>query len=416
MVPKSVPVPMIRRVRLHNFRSIADCDVELGPLTLLVGPNGSGKSNFLHALDFLSDALNIGLESAVRRRGGMNSLLSRWALNDPEATLRIEVELELPEARQGTYSLALRRTTIGGFRLADESARVNRSSSPDVAESFHVNGSGSTSWHGTAFNPRLEIDPLKGRSLTLPNVAEHALYSQVYDALRGISCYSFNSDEMRRPQEVDGGERLKPDGSNIASVLERLSEKNDHGRIPARRIEDFLAAVSPGTATAYTADLDGYRAVRFRQSGANGDGPWDFTASEASHGTLRTLGVLVALYQGRMHGGSPVTFVGIEEPESAVHPAAATAVLEAMIEASLITQVIATTHSVAMLDYEDFDLDILRVVSRNSGRTIIGPIDETSRHIIEDILHSAGELLDMGNLKPADPDERSSQVEAASPA
>jgi energy-coupling factor transporter ATP-binding protein EcfA2 len=111
---------MIRRVRLHNFRSIADCDVELGPLTLLVGPNGSGKSNFLHALDFLSDALNIGLESAVRRRGGMNSLLSRWALNDPEATLRIEVELELPEARQGTYSLERLTEEVSGEVPADE--------------------------------------------------------------------------------------------------------------------------------------------------------------------------------------------------------------------------------------------------------------------------------------------------------
>ena len=53
MAPKSVPVPMLRRVRLTSFRSIAECDVELGPLTLLVGPNGSGKSNLLHALDVI---------------------------------------------------------------------------------------------------------------------------------------------------------------------------------------------------------------------------------------------------------------------------------------------------------------------------------------------------------------------------
>jgi hypothetical protein len=33
----------ITRVRLRNFKSIESCDVELGPLTLLVGPNGSGK-------------------------------------------------------------------------------------------------------------------------------------------------------------------------------------------------------------------------------------------------------------------------------------------------------------------------------------------------------------------------------------
>jgi AAA15 family ATPase/GTPase len=49
MSPRSTPVPMITRVRLRNYRSIAECDVQLGPLTILVGPNGSGKRNFLCA-------------------------------------------------------------------------------------------------------------------------------------------------------------------------------------------------------------------------------------------------------------------------------------------------------------------------------------------------------------------------------
>ncbi|HUZ24065.1 MAG TPA: AAA family ATPase [Streptosporangiaceae bacterium] len=33
---------------------MAECDVRLGPLTVLVGPNGSGKSSLLNALAFLS--------------------------------------------------------------------------------------------------------------------------------------------------------------------------------------------------------------------------------------------------------------------------------------------------------------------------------------------------------------------------
>ena len=38
--------PFLHRVKLRNYKSIARCDVELGPLGILVGPNGSGKSNF----------------------------------------------------------------------------------------------------------------------------------------------------------------------------------------------------------------------------------------------------------------------------------------------------------------------------------------------------------------------------------
>ena len=42
----------ITRVVLENYKSIADCDISLSPLTFFVGPNGSGKSNFLDALSF----------------------------------------------------------------------------------------------------------------------------------------------------------------------------------------------------------------------------------------------------------------------------------------------------------------------------------------------------------------------------
>jgi AAA15 family ATPase/GTPase len=46
--------PFISRVRLKNYTSIAECDVRLGPLTILIGPNRTGKSNFLDALAFLA--------------------------------------------------------------------------------------------------------------------------------------------------------------------------------------------------------------------------------------------------------------------------------------------------------------------------------------------------------------------------
>ena len=49
------PSTLVQRVSLKNYKSIADCDVLLRPLTFLVGPNGAGKSNFLDALRFVAD-------------------------------------------------------------------------------------------------------------------------------------------------------------------------------------------------------------------------------------------------------------------------------------------------------------------------------------------------------------------------
>lgn len=53
-------VPFVRRVRVRNYRSIADCDMTLGPLTVLPGFNASGKS-----------------DSADRDRGAGNGASSR---------------------------------------------------------------------------------------------------------------------------------------------------------------------------------------------------------------------------------------------------------------------------------------------------------------------------------------------------
>ena len=60
--------PFLRRVQLRNYKSIAECDVALGPLTFLVGPNGSGKSNFVDSLRFIADSLTRSLDQAVRDR------------------------------------------------------------------------------------------------------------------------------------------------------------------------------------------------------------------------------------------------------------------------------------------------------------------------------------------------------------
>ena len=51
------PYPFISRVRLRNFKSVAEGDVGLAPFTLVVGENSSGKSTLLHALRLLSEGV-----------------------------------------------------------------------------------------------------------------------------------------------------------------------------------------------------------------------------------------------------------------------------------------------------------------------------------------------------------------------
>jgi predicted ATPase len=90
----TIPVPFISRVRLKNYKSIAECDVRLGPLTILVGPNGSGKSNFLDALAFLARALETTPGQAIEERGGLPEILRR--VPEPADSFTIAVTVKVP--------------------------------------------------------------------------------------------------------------------------------------------------------------------------------------------------------------------------------------------------------------------------------------------------------------------------------
>ena len=59
---------ILKHIRIKNLRSIAEIDLELSPLTVLVGPNASGKSNILGALQFVRDVFQEGLNAAVDTR------------------------------------------------------------------------------------------------------------------------------------------------------------------------------------------------------------------------------------------------------------------------------------------------------------------------------------------------------------
>jgi predicted ATPase len=69
--------PFLRRVRIRGYKSIAFRDVTLEPLTILVGRNASGKSNFLDALAFLRDLMEVRVTGAVHNRKGWRAIHCR---------------------------------------------------------------------------------------------------------------------------------------------------------------------------------------------------------------------------------------------------------------------------------------------------------------------------------------------------
>ena len=92
--------------------------------------------------------------------------------------------------------------------------------------------------------------------------------------------------------------------------------------------------------------------------------------------------------------------IGLEEPEMALHPAAAGALLSALREGARHCQVLVTSHSTDLLDNSDITVDQLLAVDNDDGVTRIGPLDEAGKSMLRDKLFTPGELLRQNQLAP----------------
>jgi len=383
---------LIRRVVLKNYKSIAACDVELGQLVFLVGPNGSGKSNFLDALRFVADALRGSVDHALRERGGIKEVRRRSGGHPTHFGIRLE--FALPSGETGHYSFRIGAKARAGFEVQDEELVVNHLEALRPASRFRVRSGRVTS---TAEVP----PPAQPDRLYLVNAAGLPEFRPVYDAFSQMGFYNLNPDRIRDLQKPDQGDLLARDGSNVASVIDQM-EKRAH---PAKeRIQEYLGKVVPGVHSVRHRDVGSMETLEFRQDVVGSAAPWRFPAASMSDGTLRALGILVALLQSQNGAEARVPLVGIEEPEVALHPAAAGVVLDALQDAAMTTQVLVTSHSPDLLDDERLDTASILAVMAREGETLIAPLDDVGRDALRNHLYTAGELLRLNQLTP-DPKE-----------
>lgn len=378
--------PFITRVFLRNYRSIGQCDISLGPLTYLVGANGAGKSNFLDALHLVTDALTSSLEQALSIRGGLSEVRRRSSGHPTHFGIRLEFVIN---GQPGHYAFSIGALKNRGFEVQTEECSLGGQGKGPFyrIERGRVVASSQNTLPALT-SDRLALVALSGLSEFRP----------IFDGLTSMGFYKLNPkliSDLQKPQE---GKLLKSEGENIASVIGHLERVNPEA---LAIIVNYLQTVVPTVHAVKRVSVGPMETLEFRQDVPGAKDPWRFVAQNMSDGTLRALGVLTALFQSNRDFAS--TLIGIEEPETALHPAASAALREALFRASQSTQIIVTSHSPELLDDVAIgDDEILAVVSQ-AGETKLARIDPASRDAIRNHLFSAGELLKLGQLQP-DPD------------
>jgi len=378
------PTVFIQRVVLRNYKSIGHCDVQLRPLTYLVGQNGAGKSNFLDALHFVRDALAGSLDNAINERGGLNEVRRRSSGHPTHFGIRIDFHLK--DGREGMYAFDVGAMASGGYEVQHEKCSVGGIGKGPF---FRIEKGRLIESSETAF-PAITAD-----RLALVAASGFTAFRPVFDALTTMGFYNLNPKLMRELQKPQDGRLLKSVGENIASVIGHL-ERVAPDRV--NTIREYLQSVVPMVHGMERKAIGPMETLEFRQDMAGAKHPWKFLAQNMSDGTLRALGVLTALLQSNIDY-SP-TLIGIEEPETALHPAASSALREVLTQAANDTQVLITSHSPDLLDDKSIDMNAILAVVSEGGETKIAPLDAASLQVLRDHLFSAGELLRMNQLAP----------------
>lgn len=415
----------LKSIHIQNYRSLQDVWLLPSDLSLLVGANASGKSNFADCIAFLADMYRDGLEIAVQRAGGYESIAFR-KLRRTKLPITIEVEAEieginiparlrrLAEENEApslvirhAFSLKAQTESISAdYDIVSEEIRVStlRNGFPHPTLVVHrIQGRSKVTYFDKTLaaifsnEPESQVDPrslppetqylqwyfaglAEAESLEDPEfrllttdlmITWLALFASAFRAfsrsMAAMQVHQINVSAARSNAAPAPNAELGRYGLNLPATINFLRQ-----RFPPvwRSIIALMQRVLPNLSDIQVRNTqDRTLGLVFFEEGFRR--PWG--VKEVSDGTVQMLAMLVAILDPRG------TLDVIEEPENSVHPWLVRVVLEACREASKQKQIIITSHSPVLLD--EFSPDDVFVIWRREGASKIAPLRSLDDHI-----------------------------------
>lgn len=372
------PGPILK-VIIKRFRSFPSAALEMGNPVFVVGRNGSGKSNLASVFSFVAEAMASPLQAVFDSEGGIAAVRNRSSVKSAPPNMGLAFEFgSFNGIDGGRFAFEIKALPNYGFRIVREQCLVRMKRGKhwwfDRGETWSTNAEGLT--------PALEPT-----ALALPLVGGDERFAPVFKLLGAMRVYSIEPARLREMQHPDSGVALRSDGSNAASVLQELTMRGADAAMTRQEIYDFLEAIVPETKSVKPKKHGNKLSMSFLQEWGD-DKKLTFDAFSMSDGTLRSLGLILAVFQKP----SPSVLV-IEEPEATIHPGALGAMLDLIRRASKTMQVLVTTHSPELLDAKWITDENLRIVSWQQGASHVLLPSSATREVMRSHLMGAGELL-----------------------
>lgn len=338
---------MVNSIHVRGFKSFQDCSVELGPLNVAVGKNGSGKTSLFEAFELL-DSIFSKANDRYPALGDAASLLYCGTRNASEICLEVTFD------NDRKYCVSLVPSSSHGFLIKSESLNGQKlASSP------------------TAFTSLDRVSDAKSR---LSSDARYLLS-------RPWRVYHFqNAPESACSRCLLDGSSLKPDGSNLASVLYQIRREHEKHynlilmtvRHVAFYLDDFVLEPE-----------DGGIVLAWKEKGQSRV----MGGHLLSGGTLRFICFATLLLQPSAMMPDTMLF---DEPELGMHPDCLVNLRELLTSCSQTKQIVVSTQSADLLD--GFECSDIIMAGRTSEGSRLGRLDPERLQIWLEQGYSPGQL------------------------
>ncbi len=339
----------LREIRVEGYRSVRKMHLPLERINVLTGPNGCGKSNLYNSLLLMAAAAQGRFARAMAAEGGMESVF--WA--GPErvrmtrkkplkrVVLGIESELYGYEMQAGLRSYMPWDPIKKEGSMFFDNPEVKREEiwpAGTKGRTLMLERKGPTAWLRNAEGVRVSYPfELMNSESVLSQVIDAHLYPEISEvrneALRWRFYHQFRTDTespLRQPQTGVATPVLARDGADLAAAVQTIREIGDGEKLDEAIGEGLRGArvrvVKEGGAMKMMLETPGLLRL--------------LSALELSDGQLRFLCLCAALLSPR-----PPSLLGLNEPETSLHPELIEPLARLIVEASRATQLWITTHS-----------------------------------------------------------------------
>ena len=365
---------MIKSFKISNYKSIADLELELGRINVIIGENGAGKSNILEAITLCSAAFDRKLDTTYLDSRGIRVSTNPQFMRSAFLNDNVVKNIELTASDESSsFTTSLKHDNDEYSEWKDVILEENQQEFDEIFRVLEKRIEYLTSKIDGKAPDKLEDDS-EFSADQVRIVTEKMISRYKTEGLKNFTIYSPEESSIRIFDQTSQGQPLGKNGSGLLRLIANIY--NEGGEIEINELKTYLKLVSWFEDFKFSDtpfEKDAFLNIRDKYI----DQELEYLDQRSSNeGFLYLLFYLTLFISDK----TP-KFFAIDNIDNALNPKLCIQLMKVLTELAKKhdKQVIFTTHNPAILDGLDLtdpEQKLLVVSRKRNGETKVTTVDE----------------------------------------